>query len=258
MSCSMQRVLATLTAIKSTALVAAVAGIVGLVLLPSIAHAAIVSQTVTNAGTPPTLDSSFGEFDLAFNFNGANLVRDFVPFTGVASGGTASENFGTVDGINVTGMVPAGTLDNFSFGGDALYGTVIFANNPPAQSPQSLVITGLSAGRIYQVQTLYAYENTLQLVGEITATDGLGNMETDDLIAGAGGSLTEYALVTTVVSGATSVTLDIAKQTSAGAGTLYSGVAIYSIPTVPEPSTLVLAVVGMLGLLGFGRSRKRS
>ncbi len=216
-------------------------------------QASVISTSVINGSSAPTLDNSFGTLDFALNLgNGGALTRDGIAFSNVnATSGTGSINFYTSAPFSVDGTTST-TWGQASLGADALFHTIAFSG---LNSPLTVDITGLDASRTYQVQYLFAEPRGLTYNnGTITVEDSSTNTDTFSLTFGPGGSGNEFALATVQVSDTTSLSFDMP---AASLGPGMSGLVVYSADVVaPEPSSLALIIGGAAMLIGM-RKRMR-
>ncbi len=136
-------------------------------------------------------------------------------------------------------------------------GSSLYANDDPAGPTPAPVLTttatGLDPGQSYDVYL--TYYNNVEGVQAALSDGELLTYATDDwdidstIEAWPSGGTAKLAWLGTV-SGLSEVSIDVGSTT----GAYYEGLAV--VP-VPEPSTLVLAFSGLLGLLVFGWRRRR-
>jgi hypothetical protein len=194
-----------------------------------------VSFTSFKGGTTaPTLDTSFGQLELAYNFGGTGeQIEDGIRFTDNSALGD-NPTYGTTNGITVAASTqpPQGqTSRNFNNDdiGDDLWQAFSYTDKGGALT---LAITGLDAGRKYQVQLLFG-DNRDKWYGNyvnqrVTATvEGSGVASTALSFGAETGN--PYALLTIELSGSSFVKFTMpAAAPKVSAGPSIAGVVVHS------------------------------
>jgi len=215
------------------------------------ANAEIVSFVeLSNQSTVPTLNNAFGALDMAVNFTntGGTTLSQGILFTNAPIG---SGSFGTWNGISVDGG--AGTSwGTFNADSDPW---LSFAYITPS-SNATVTVAGLSAAKEYQIEYLFgdSRHEYSPFAYTTVVTDSLGHTANGAIEwnVAAEDAPPSYALSTITVKDTTSVSYAFT-QTSAG-GFGISGIVIRQ---VPEPSSLVLVLLGSIGLLTYASLRRK-
>jgi hypothetical protein len=243
--------------------------------------ATLYGVNAANVNAAPILAVDFQNSNNVSNPPGAVLETGFVNFDNTHStgGGNASATYGSInvamsgmdtliDGLfnRGPGMVDAGSMTYAD-----LYNDFAFKNGDAfgGGSPQSMTLTlsgaGIAANTAYDL-TFYSYDDL--------ATQGSHSV-TYAAAAGTVGSAGPLAYVSGATPTSNGQYASTGTFTSNGAGVLtvsmtdaYSGATqstgirlnafeLSSVNVVPEPSTAVLAALGLLGLMGTRRRRRK-
>jgi hypothetical protein len=248
----------------------------GLLLSAAGANATIDSFTVANGttvpNTPPTLDSTYGTADVALNLgnsSGGTLVYDGITFTNNSvTSATNTVTWATVGGISVGATTDAGAIWSLAINivpgsngpGDIYkntYGTEAWSNKSGGGVFHTLNITGLDAGRSYQIQLMHGEDrsigNGFDYIGTLVATDSALNTANTNLRFGDENDASTYvfAVVTLEVSGVTGVDIYYPDRAQAPASPLASrdpslaGIVIQSKPAVPATDPRITSITSV-------------
>jgi len=214
------------------------------------ANAEIVSLVeLNNQSTTPTLNT-FGAPDVAVNFTntGGTTLSQGITFTNVSVG---SSSFGTWNGISVDGGAGS-SWGTYNTGSDPWLSFAYITSSGGA----TVNITGLSTSKEYQIEYLFgdnrhscspfAYTT---VVSDSSGHTANGSVEWNVAVNNDPPS---YALSTVTVKDTASVSYAFTKTGVGGFG--ISGIVIHA---VPEPSTLVLMLLGSIGLLAYASLRRK-
>lgn len=244
-------------------LVAGIACMAGMGVLPALCTAAIISGSVDTNPTASANLSDFGSLDWAYWNTGANPAPSGSPTNGKA-GGSMIGSLAPLGGGNLRGSTsttqPA-TLFSFTGGTSPVSGG-------PAQFT-GLFNTGLdTAGRGASLavelptlaeRTVYLWVANYNSNGQLTASLPGADPYTDASgMYGSEGGLKGMTLYTLDVAPDTPgdiLTLDYVMPADGGGGNSHVAIVAAAV-AVPEPSTLVLAVMGAVLLLGVRRRRR--
>jgi hypothetical protein len=182
-------------------------------------------------------------------------------FSGIAGApveGTRTENVGIYT-VTVTGEGFYSSPTAIDPGVAALYQDYYYHNSPVNGVGVALSIGGVTANTDYDL-TLWSYDGD-QI---FSATPTLWSPQAGSNTTGTSGSITNFAIptptslaeyATTIRVKSTTTTLDIFGTTTAGGGgTRLNG---FELNQVPEPSTMILAGIGIAMALAYRRSSVR-
>ena len=203
-----------------------------------------------------------GNADTAGNINSitwnAQDIADAIDTSGASTGisltVTSATGFNEAGPNNSGTATPGAPASNYFDGettNDALFG---HTNNFNVGAPRDLVvyaIAGLAANTAYDY-TFYASRGTVSDVRE-TSYDVDGNVALLD----AGNNVNNIAQLLSVTSsgtGTATLTITPGPNNTNGSGFFYLG-GMQINTSVPEPTSLLLASMGGLAMLGMGRKR---
>jgi hypothetical protein len=240
--------------------------LVGLALIVGSTKAAIISVTGSQAFIGPRISSgNLSRTISGWNLNGGNAVA--VMF-GAENGDDLSATFAGES------MTVVEVHD-----GDRHYAAIAYLIDPVASTGDIVINATRPASRISHAFSIVSLSNVGAVAGSQTRTNngGLGYTTTLDggyVLGSAENNSYNYGSPITVSGNPDVKMVDQAVdgnctilQVHGDVGTAgsytdnYSGsveaAATVAFDPIPEPSTLCLATLGLLGLIGFGRRRKR-
>jgi hypothetical protein len=213
----------------------------------------------TGPNTPPTLDNTYGTLEMAINLgngSGGTIDLDGITFTNNnVTSATNTVTWATVGGISVGATTDVGAtwsvatnIVSGSPGPSSLYnntfGTEAWSNKSGGGVFQTINISGLDAGKSYQIQLMHGEDrsigNGFDYAGTLVATDD--NSNTADVFFRFGDENDQntyvFGVVTLVVSGTTSVDIHYPDRSVAASGDRdpsLAGIVIHSVTASTPP-----------------------